>query len=851
MVQAGSGDESNSDSDQNSAGSDNDTTKSDNDTTKDSDAESKTSDRGSKSNSNSSDSDSGASSSKKSAGGRDSSLGGRDGSVGGGASDSSSARQTVSPSPKKRTKESSRVWEENPDIYGIRRSGRSRKEPERLTTQPADSDSSDHHRGKGRGGGRKRKNSSAQSSKDTWNSDSSDYDSETDKETVVSRKPPARAKPSSRATASKKRNAPSSSRGRNQRRNKLSSSDESSDDSESSRKKPTRRNARPVKSYKEDSDKTDSDDLIEVDYTQAEVEEAPPDNSETIERVIYSRRGKKGVVGSITTAYYIEEHGDANADCDINDKEGTEEQFLIKWKGWSHIHNTWESEASLKSQQVKGLKKLENFKKKEDELAFWRQHTTPEDVEYFECQLELQQELMKSYNHVERIISERKGEHGHEYFLKWESLPYAEATWEESSLIKRKWPQKIKEFRDREDSKRTPSKLTRALKYRPKFHQVHDQPEYMGGDQVLTLRDYQMNGLNWMIHAWCKENSVILADEMGLGKTIQTICFLYYLFNAYDVHGPFLVVVPLSTMAAWQKEFKLWAPEMNVVTYLGDVASRNIIRDYEWCFASSKRLKFNAILTTYEILLKDKSFLGTISWAVLMVDEAHRLKNDDSLLYKALFEFKTNHRLLITGTPLQNSLKELWALLHFIMPHKFDSWEDFEKEHDNAANKGYTKLHKQLEPFILRRVKKDVEKSLPAKVEQILRTLIRGSGKLVLLDKLLVRLRETGHRVLIFSQMVRMLDILAEYLQLRHFTFQRLDGSIKGEIRRQALDHFNAEGSSDFCFLLSTRAGGLGINLATADTVIIFDSDWNPQNDLQAQARAHRIGQKNQVNIYR
>lgn len=213
----------------------------------------------------------------------------------------------------------------------------------------------------------------------------------------------------------------------------------------------------------------------------------------------------------------------------------------------------------------------------------------------------------------------------------------------------------------------------------------------------------------------------------------------------------------------------------------------------------------------------------------------------------------------------------------------------------------------------MRRVKKDVEKSLPAKVEQILRVemtslqkqyykwiltknysalrkgtkgstmtflnivielkkccnhafltkpnesekrdsnedylqqVIRGSGKLVLLDKLLVRLREKGHRVLIFSQMVRMLDIIGEYLQKKHFPFQRLDGSIKGELRKQALDHFNAEGSPDFCFLLSTRAGGLGINLATADTVIIFDSDWNPQNDLQAQARAHRIGQKNQV----
>lgn len=307
-----------------------------------------------------------------------------------------------------------------------------------------------------------------------------------------------------------------------------------------------------------------------------------------------------------------------------------------------------------------------------------------------------------------------------------------------------------------------------------------------------------------------------------------------------------------------------------------------------------------------------------MQWAALLVDEAHRLKNDDSLLYKTLKEFETNHRLLITGTPLQNSLKELWALLHFIMPEKFVTWEDFELEHGNAADKGYTKLHQQLEPYILRRVKKDVEKSLPAKVEQILRvemtslqkqyykwiltknfdalrkgkkgststflnivielkkccnhaalirpsefellgmqqdealqTLLRGSGKLVLLDKLLCRLKETGHRVLIFSQMVRMLDILADYLQKRHFSFQRLDGSIKGEIRRQALDHFNAEGSQDFCFLLSTRAGGLGINLATADTVIIFDSDWNPQNDLQAQARAHRIGQKNQVNIYR
>jgi SNF2 family DNA or RNA helicase len=317
------------------------------------------------------------------------------------------------------------------------------------------------------------------------------------------------------------------------------------------------------------------------------------------------------------------------------------------------------------------------------------------------------------------------------------------------------------------------------------------------------------------------------------------------------------------------------------------------------------------------MILKDRSFLGAHAWAALIVDEAHRLKNDDSLLYRAIVQFDTNFRLLITGTPLQNSLRELWALLRFILPERFDSWERFNERHGDGRgdSSGFAALHRELEPFLLRRVKKDVEKSLPAKVEQILRVemtrlqkqyykliltknykelsrgakgsvsslinivmdlkkccnhpylvrhvdeqmtpaetyhnLVRHSGKFILLDKLLTRLKETGHRVLIFSQMVIVLDLLAQYLSFKAWPFQRLDGSIRGELRRQALDHFNAEDSPDFCFLLSTRAGGLGINLATADTVIIFDSDWNPQNDLQAMARAHRIGQKSQVSVYR
>ncbi|KAL1493434.1 hypothetical protein ABEB36_011490 [Hypothenemus hampei] len=772
----------------------------------------------------------------------------------------------------------------------LRRSVRSRREPIRLED---------------------RSNLKRKSDEWKYNDASSSSESEEEREKPV---PSKRVGARTRIVAVQQRKPP-------RRRNRYSSEESTEGDSDDDKRRTVSRRTAAAVSYKEDSDeKTDSDDLLEVDQGGEPAEPVTEEKCETIEKVLGHRRGKKAATGNITTCYYIEEHGDPNEGTDPNDYSNTENQYLIKWKDWAHIHNTWESEQSLKEQKVKGLKKLENYIKKDAEIQRWIRYSTPEDVEYYECQLELTQELLKSYNEVERIIAKynKPDDAGIDYYVKWESLPYADSTWEDSALIHRKWPKKIDEFQEREQSTKTPTKYCKVLKSRPKFHEVKTQPEYMmGKDNSLVLRDYQIHGLNWMIHSWTKENSVILADEMGLGKTIQTICFLYYLFNTHHLHGPFLCVVPLSTMTSWQREFAQWAPDLNFVTYLGDAQSREIIRQFEWCYQGSKRLKFNAILTTYEIVLKDKAFLGSISWAVLLVDEAHRLKNDDSLLYKALMDFDTNHRLLITGTPLQNSLKELWALLHFIMPNKFESWEDFEKDHEHASTKDYSKLHKQLEPFILRRVKKDVEKSLPAKVEQILRvemtsiqkqyykwiltknynalrkgvkgstntflnivielkkccnhafltkpaeaeplnnqqdklqTLLRGSGKLVLLDKLLIRLKETGHRVLIFSQMVRMLDILSEYLQLRHFPFQRLDGSIKGDIRRQALDHFNAEGSQDFCFLLSTRAGGLGINLATADTVIIFDSDWNPQNDLQAQARAHRIGQKNQVNIYR
>ncbi|XP_066448927.1 chromodomain-helicase-DNA-binding protein 2 isoform X3 [Eleutherodactylus coqui] len=835
---------------------------------------------------------------------------------------------------KERLADVKKMWDEYPDVYGVRRSNRSRQEPSRfnIKAETSDSENESPRRRSARMASKRQclryfhREMKKLSDEDDDEDDDDDSSGESDIERPKSR---SRQLPSRKSTRTLVRTQKKLKRGK--RRKADSSEDEDDDEDDDAPKRQTRRRAAKHVSYKEDDDfETDSDDLIEMAGEEAEEQE---ESHETIEKVLESRTGKKGATGAPTTVYTVEANGDPCADFNCETDEG-EQQFLIKWKGWSYIHSTWESEESLQQQKVKGLKKLENFKKKDDEIKQWISKISPEDLEYYNCQQELALELNKQYQIVERVIAMKTGKSGSghsdfpvhsrknsssnepEYLCKWMGLPYADCSWEDGALIGKKFQHCIDGFNSRNSSKTTPVKDCKILRQRPRFVTLKKQPPYLGGES-LELRDYQLEGLNWLAHSWCKNNSVILADEMGLGKTIQTISFLSYLFHQHLLYGPFLIVVPLSTLTSWQREFEAWAPEINVVVYIGDVGSRNTIREYEWVHQQSKKMKFNALLTTYEILLKDKAVLSSINWTFLGVDEAHRLKNDDSLLYKTLIDFKSNHRLLITGTPLQNSLKELWSLLHFIMPEKFEYWEDFEEEHGKGRDNGYQSLHKVLEPFLLRRVKKDVEKSLPAKVEQILRvdmcalqkqyykwiltrnykalskgtrgstsgflnivmelkkccnhcflikfpedteketrleglqSLIRSSGKLILLDKLLTRLHERGNRVLIFSQMVRMLDILAEYLTIKHYPFQRLDGSIKGELRKQALDHFNAEGSEDFCFLLSTRAGGLGINLASADTVVIFDSDWNPQNDLQAQARAHRIGQKKQVNIYR
>lgn len=437
-----------------------------------------------------------------------------------------------------------------------------------------------------------------------------------------------------------------------------------------------------------------------------------------------------------------------------------------------------------------------------------------------------------------------------------------------------------------------------------------DSPPFING----TMRDYQIAGLNWLISLHENGISGILADEMGLGKTLQTISFLGYLRHMVGITGPHLILVPKSTLDNWHREFSRWTPEVNVLVLQGQKDERHqLIND---------RLideKFDVCITSYEMVLREKSHLKKFAWEYIIIDEAHRIKNEESSLAQVIRLFNSRNRLLITGTPLQNNLHELWALLNFLLPDVFGESEAFDQWFSGEGQDQDTvvqQLHRVLRPFLLRRVKNDVEKSLLPKKEvnvyvgmsemqvkwyqKILEKdidavngaggkresktrllnivmqlrkccnhpylfegaepgppyttdehLVYNAGKMVVLDKLLKRLQKQGSRVLIFSQMSRLLDILEDYCVFRQYQYCRIDGGTAHEDRISAIDEYNKPGSEKFVFLLTTRAGGLGINLTTADTVVLYDSDWNPQADLQAMDRAHRIGQTKQVVVYR
>ena len=438
-----------------------------------------------------------------------------------------------------------------------------------------------------------------------------------------------------------------------------------------------------------------------------------------------------------------------------------------------------------------------------------------------------------------------------------------------------------------------------------------ESPSYING----TMRHYQIEGLNWLV-TLCDHNiNGILADEMGLGKTLQSISLIGYMRTFKDIKGPHLFIVPKSTLHNWKNEFKKWLPEANVFVFHGDKSER-----IDMVKSTIKKKDFDVCITSFEVCMIEKSSLKSINWEYIVIDEAHRIKNEQSLLSKVVRLFNSKHRLLLTGTPLQNNLHELWALLNFLLPDFFSESDDFDSwfSSGDSENDGNTvkQLQRILKPFLLRRLKSEVEHSLLPKKEINLyvgmsemqrkwykkllekdissltlaasgkkqnkgrlmnivmqlrkccnhpylfdgaepepfttgQHLIDNSGKMVLLDRLLEKMKANGSRVLLFSQMSRVLDILEDYCYLKDYKYCRLDGQTDHEDRIEAIDDFNRPNSDKFIFLLTTRAGGLGINLATADIVILFDSDWNPQVDLQAQDRAHRIGQTKQVFVFR
>ncbi|XP_023834605.1 SWI/SNF-related matrix-associated actin-dependent regulator of chromatin subfamily A containing DEAD/H box 1A [Salvelinus sp. IW2-2015] len=479
-------------------------------------------------------------------------------------------------------------------------------------------------------------------------------------------------------------------------------------------------------------------------------------------------------------------------------------------------------------------------------------------------------------------------------------------------------------------------------------------------NRKLNLKPYQLIGLKWLLLLHQHKLNGILADEMGLGKTIQAIAFLGRLHQD-GIDGPHLITVPSSTLDNWVRELKLWCPSLKVLVYYGSVEDRRYLRHD----ILSNQVDFNVIVSTYNLAIgndSDRSLFRKLRLKYAVFDEGHMLKNMNSLRYRHLMAINAEHRLLLTGTPLQNNLLELMSLLNFIMPSMFSSSTTqiakmfSMKSHEEQSRFERDRIAQAkliMKPFILRRVKSEVLKHLPAKEEklefcamsekqqllyqnmvgklkksaigekrelcnvmmqlrkmanhpllhrqyytterleamshlmlkepthfdadpvliqedmavmsdfelhrlcqqysslhkyQLDKDLLLDSGKFHLLQTLLATLKTKGDRVVLFSQFTMMLDIVEILLKHLGHRYVRLDGSTPIADRIVLIDDYNMD-PEIFVFLLSTRAGGLGINLTSANVVIMHDIDCNPYNDKQAEDRCHRLGQTRTVQV--
>jgi superfamily II DNA or RNA helicase len=603
-----------------------------------------------------------------------------------------------------------------------------------------------------------------------------------------------------------------------------------------------------------------------------------------------------------------------------------DKEYLIKWHGTSYFRVTWLTGdwvwSKAPASQMKAFLKSDRSTKP----IMTTVEAVPEDnmrVDIiFDVEYHAEPESKEDRANAEMVKRA---------YVKYKGLPYEDSVWEDppSQTDTARWEDFQIALVDRvlrEDiHPLRPKDLQSHLRVvrEKEFAQsliLDAQPELVTGGELM---EYQLDGVNWLLYMFFQQKNAILADDMGLGKTIQVLTLFSALIEKLECF-PFLVVVPNATVPNWRREIKSWSPEVRVVTYYGSAYAREMTRDYEM-FHENGTLCCHVVIASYESMCDDgaKRVLASINWAGLVVDEGQRLKNDKTQLYERLRRMKFGFKLLLTGTPLQNNIRELFNLVQFIDPTY--NAEKLEAQYAGTLDKdAIRELHDMIRPCLLRRTKAEVLPFLPPMVQIIIpismsvvqkklyksilkknpqlikaickkqtgalkkaerhnlnnilmqlrkclchpyiynrdieeqtidpqlshRRLVEASGKLRLLNLMLPRLRARGHRVLIFSQFLENLDIVEDFLAGLGLKYRRLDGSMSSREKQKSIDEFNAPDSPFFAFLLSTRSGGVGINLATADTVIIMDPDFNPKQDMQALSRAHRIGQKNTVLVF-
>lgn len=446
----------------------------------------------------------------------------------------------------------------------------------------------------------------------------------------------------------------------------------------------------------------------------------------------------------------------ASTPININEVSQTQERFLVKWKGLSHLHVSWENEKALLEVDKNAKGKIQRFRDKELMGLF---NSSMYGDEYFSPEFRIVDRILdiqdRPGDDFSPVDSDDEAETKWRYFyVKWKSLAYDELTWEREDDVDDDAAVKVYENRLLRAVARynrplsTSRKKNRKIKFRG--YSASNPPPFRESNQ-FELRDYQLTGVNWILFNWYQGRNSLLADEMGLGKTVQTVTYINHLAAVEELSGPYLIIAPLSTLGHWQREFMNWT-YLDAVVYHGSANARKKLQEYEFFlteqeytraeqlqakndptyrtskFTTMSRMKkdnyyrFDVLITTPEMCATaDFSKLTRVNWQVLVVDEAHRLKNKSSKLSSLIHKnFKYENILLLTGTPLQNNVEELWTLLNFLDQERFDSMESFlERFGDLKDMSQVEQLHAELKPFLLRRMKEDVEKSLAPKEETI------------------------------------------------------------------------------------------------------------------------------------